>query len=299
MATLHLACAADRAYVRHVAAMLHSVLAARGELDVHVHYLHGPGFPRRMRRPVVEMVERLGGKTQFLEIPDSWVAGLPTFEEITRTMWYRIYLPRLLPDAERILYLDGDTLAVDSIEPLWATDLGDCLVGAVTNVFTPDPVARSRPAALGLPGLGAYFNSGVLLLNLEAMRRDETTEKLRTYALSHDLMYPDQDTLNAVMAHRRLPLHPRWNCMNSIMTFSWADEVLDPKQIEEARRRPGIRHFEGPSINKPWRHGCYFELRELYFEHRRGTPWPRVRIEGRPLRDRLAVRRRLARAISA
>lgn len=297
MGTLHLSCAADRAYARHSAAMLHSMLAQRGQLDMRIHYLHGPSFPAVFRRRLAGMVERMGGTIQFLEVLDDRVEGLPTFAEITMAMWYRIYLPELLPGVERVLYLDCDTLAIDSLEPLWATDLDDCLVGAVTNVFTLDPAARARPAALGLPGLKAYFNSGVLLLNLEEMRRDGTTAKLREFALARRLMYPDQDALNAVMSARRLPLHPRWNFMNSILIYPWAEEAFSAQEIAEARSRPGIRHFEGPSVNKPWRHGCDFELRELYFEHRRGTPWPRVRLERDPGRRRLVGR--LRRALSA
>ena len=277
MATLELACAADRTYVPHTAAMLHSVLEQRGALDVRVHFLHGPRLPRRTTRRLARMVERLGGTIHFLEVPDQRVEGLPAFVGITRTMWYRIYLPELLPEVARVLYLDGDVLAMDSLEPLWATELGDHLVGAVTNVFLQEPVTRARPAALGLPGIEAYFNSGVLLLNLEAMRRDDTTAKVRAYAASHELLFPDQDALNAVMAHRRLPLHPRWNVMSSILRFSWAQEVLDPEQVEEARRRPALRHFEGPSVNKPWHRDCAEEMRDVYFRHRAQTPWPRVR----------------------
>ena len=277
MATLELACAADRAYAPHTAAMLHSTLEQRGALDVRVHFLHGPAMPRRTKWRLARMVERLGGTIRFLEIPDQRVQGLPAFVGITRTMWYRIYLPELLPDAARVLYLDSDIIAMDSLEPLWAIELGDHLVGAVTNVFLQDPVARARPAALGLPGLEGYFNSGVLLLNLEQMRRDGTTAKVRAFVGSHELLFPDQDALNAVMAHRRLSLHPRWNVMSSIIRFPWAQEVLDPKHIEEARRRPALRHFEGPFVNKPWHRDCAEEMREVYFRHRAQTPWPRVR----------------------
>jgi lipopolysaccharide biosynthesis glycosyltransferase len=288
VATLELACAADRAYIPHTAAMIHSVAQARGSLDLRVHFLHGPRLAERPRRKLEGMVEGLGAGIRFYEIADARVAGLPVYHEITPVMWYRIWLPELVPDAERMLYLDGDALAVDSLEPLWATSLADHLVGAVTNVFHLDPDARARPAALGLPGLDWYFNSGVLLLNLEAMRREGVTGKLMELARSEDLLYPDQDALNAVMGPRRLRLHPRWNFMNSMLDYPWADEVHARAELEEARHRPGIRHFEGGGINKPWRKDCPFEGRELYFEHRRETPWPRV--PGR-LRQRLTAMR--------
>lgn len=297
MDRLEVACAADGAYVRHTAAMLHSVLSNRGGLSVRVHFLHGPELAEPDRRKLAEMVQRMGGEIDFHLVPDRRVTGLPTFSEITATMWYRIYLPELVPDADRVLYLDGDTLALDSLEPLWATDLGENLVGAVSNVFMQAPMYWERPAALGLPSLKAYFNSGVLLLNLAEMRRDDTTTKLREFALTEDLMYPDQDAMNAVMGLRRLWLHPRWNVMNNIILFPWADEIFERTDIEEARERPGIRHFEGGGPNKPWFRACYSPMAERYFEHRRGTPWPRVTMTGP--RDVRAPLRRLRRALRA
>ncbi|HEX2234342.1 MAG TPA: glycosyltransferase family 8 protein [Thermoleophilaceae bacterium] len=278
MATLHLSCAADRQYVPHAAAMLRSVLRLRGELDAAVHFLHGPRLPRRARRRLAGMVERLGAAIEFLEVPDERVEGLALFEGITPTMWYRVYLPELLPDVERVLYLDADVLAVAPLGPLWATDVDGWLLAAVTNVFPDHSAARARPAALGLSGPEQYFNSGVLLLNLDEMRRDGTSDKILDFARSNELLYPDQDALNAVMARRRLALHPRWNCMNSLFVYPWADEAFPTGQADEARRRPGIRHFEGPAENKPWHRDCGHEGRELYFEQRRETPWRRVRL---------------------
>lgn len=291
--TLHVSCAADGGYAKHTAAMLHSVLTQSDALDVQVHFLHGPAFPARVRRRLEQMVEAAGASIDFLAMADDRVAGLATFDQITKEMWYRIYLPELLPEVERVLYLDGDTLALDSLRPLWETELGSHLVGAVTNVLMPWPEAQGRPAELGLPGPEAYFNSGVLLLNLSQMRADAITDELLDFARSNDLVYPDQDALNAVMASRRLVLHPRWNCMNATLTHSSSQGVFDPDELEAARRRPGIRHFEGGGLNKPWHRACHFEFRERYFEHRRETPWPRVRMEG-PL-----VRRRPRRSANA
>ena len=42
------------------------------------------------------MVAELGGEISEYEIPDARVVGLPTFTEITTTMWYRVFLPELL-----------------------------------------------------------------------------------------------------------------------------------------------------------------------------------------------------------
>jgi lipopolysaccharide biosynthesis glycosyltransferase len=240
------------------------------------------------------MVGRGGGSITFVEVPDHAVAGLPTPDYFTPAMWYRALLPERLAAVDRVLYLDVDTIAVDSLEPLWAIDLGDNYIGAVTNVFEPEH--HDRATLLGLCGPDAYFNTGVLLMNLALMRRDGSTDALRRYALEHcnDLLWPDQDAFNVVLGHRRLPLHPRWNCMNSVMHREEGARVFGAEALEEARRQPAIRHFEGPGINKPWHYMCERSMREVYFRHRRETPWPHCRLEGATLRNRA---RRLARSL--
>jgi lipopolysaccharide biosynthesis glycosyltransferase len=83
-----------------------------------------------------------------------------------------------------------------------------------------------------------------------------------------------------ILASRRLRLHPRWNLMNSILLFPWANDVFGASAVEEAKRNPAIRHFEGPSYAKPWHLLSEGQGRAEYFAYRRRTPWPRVRREG-------------------
>ncbi|MCW2967340.1 MAG: ral stress protein, partial [Solirubrobacteraceae bacterium] len=120
-----------------------------------------------------------------------------------------------------------------------------------------------------------YFNSGVLLLHLDEIRRSGEIAELRAVARERgdSLKWPDQDALNLVLGPRRVALHPRWNVMNSVLLFDHAVDVFGERDTEEARRSPAIRHFEGPGANKPWDRGATVPHRELYRAHRRATPW--------------------------
>ncbi len=282
MRVLDVACAADDAYAPHSAAMLHSVCAQRGDSELRIHYLHGPGFPERSAELIRGTVEAHDASIYFLQIPDKRIAGLPEMDFVSSAMWYRIFLPELLPGVDRVLYLDVDVIALESLEPLWNIDLASSYVGAVTNVFYMRSHAQ-RASQLGIEP-GDYFNSGVVLMNLDLMRRDNSSRALFDYATGHaaELAWPDQDALNVVLGKRRVALHPRWNCMNSVLQFPWAGDVLGAAAVEEARARPAIRHFEGPTINKPWHQGSESPMRDVYFEHRRQTPWREVEIEGAP-----------------
>ena len=285
-AVAHVACAAEGDYIPHSAAMLHSVLAHADSSQPCIHYLHGPGLDKQARGLLTGMVESQGGSIDFLPIQPAAVAGLPASGYFTSAMWYRIFLPDLLPHVDRLLYLDVDTIAVDSLADLWDLDIRDHYLAAVTNVL--EPQFAHRPESLGLPSPDAYFNTGVMLMNLSRMRHDGCTEALRTYAVEHapGLLWPDQDAFNVVLGGRRMPLHPRWNCMNSIMHMPESVTVFGTDAVAEAQRNPAIRHFEGPSINKPWHYLCERSLRELYFSHRRQTPWPKCRLEGATFTNR-------------
>jgi lipopolysaccharide biosynthesis glycosyltransferase len=144
-----------------------------------------------------------------------------------------------------------------------------------------------RAVEIGLSGPDVYFNAGVLLMNLAAMRAGDSSRELLDFAVANapNLGWRDQDTLNLVLGDRRLALHPRWNCMNATYAFREADDVFGAAVADEARRHPAIRHFEGPGQNKPWHYLADPAARELYMRHRAATPGPRFEAEGRTPRN--------------
>ncbi len=119
----------------------------------------------------------------------------------------------------RVLYLDADVLVLESVAPLWELDMTSKPVAAVTNVLRPESI--DRPNASGHPSSQGYFNAGVMLMNLDLMRREETSRAVHEYGRAHadELIWRDQDAFNVVVGARREVLHPRWNCMNGMLVF--------------------------------------------------------------------------------
>lgn len=294
--TLRVVCAVEgEAYVRHCAAMLHSVLAQHPGTPVHVDYLHGADTSESGRKRLAGMVRNAGGEITFHLISDGWVEGLPVTDFTRKATWYRISLDALLPNADRVLYLDVDLLVRRSLLPLWGTPLKGNVVGAVTNV--PPPIYRAYTERPEMGG-DRYFNAGVLLLDLAAMRREGLGDELREHARRHAsrLIWRDQDVLNEVLHGRRLPLRPIWNCMNATY-FGSATEYFDEEALAEARENPVIRHFEGPDECKPWHILSDRQSRREYVEHRRATPWPRVQPAGRTPMNMIRHARRTLRQL--
>lgn len=235
--TIHVACAARGAYVEHSLALVRSIAENGG----YVHYLHAADFAEH-----AAVTRAARGAADFHAVDEARVADLPVRDYFTSAMWFRLLLPELV-GAERVLYLDADTLVMDDLDELWATDLGGALAGAVANVWQPDHVFHAGDLGIAPED---YFNSGVLLLDLERMRGEDTMAEVHRVALERAGLrgWPDQDALNLVLAGRWHALDPRWNTMNA----SWASHAPDTPELAAARERPGIRHFEGPEANKPW-----------------------------------------------
>ncbi len=99
----------------------------------------------------------------------------PTYLAATETALLKFKLLELLGDLDKVLYLDGDILVRDNLIWLYETDLEDHYVAAVKDL---PQVLYERQRIGGEIGGRDYFNSGVMLLNLEKMRRDGCTSAL-------------------------------------------------------------------------------------------------------------------------
>ena len=270
---LHIACSTTREFLPHCATMVRSAAVANPGATIHV--LHGDDLSARSRSKLESMVDDEGAAARCHRVSHARLQGLPGAHPAPPSAWYRLLLPEIVDEAERVIYLDGDAIVLEALEELWRLDLGGALVGAVTNVLQ-DEVHEGHVRDIGVRDPSRYFNSGVLLMDLEALRAEvwsETAIDLAT-RMAAELSWYDQDVLNLTLGERRFELHPRWNCMNSLFFFPWSVDVFGERAHEEACASPAVRHFEGPGENKPWHPDCVRPMHELYGLHRSATPWP-------------------------
>ena len=190
-----------------------------------------------------------------------------------------------MPNADKALYLDADTIVLESPVALWQTELDDSYLAAVANPLYPFMDNKPR-VDLGIADPRQYINSGVLLMNLEEMRRDGFAKLLLEYARAHpENPYPDQDALNALASDRHVSLHPRWNAQTTLWDLRIDELPFSSDEIQQARARPAIVHFIGPF--KPWHYLCTHPYRSRYFEELAATPWPAPELEGRTMVNRV------------
>ena len=96
---------------------------------------------------------------------------------------------RGLPRVDKIISLDCDTVVCDSLRPIWDVDLTDKWFAAVPQYFD-----ISRPFGKTHP----YRNAGVVVMNLEQMRKDHVAERSIDLLNRQQYVFIDEEVLNLV-----------------------------------------------------------------------------------------------------
>lgn len=257
---------------------------SNSELGCGFEIVHDGSVDAQQRRQLTSVVEGTTSTVRFHSVGRERIETLPSTQDFGTIVWLRFFLPEVLSDQSRVLYLDSDTFVAGPITELWNAPLEGHPIGAVANVV--EPAVREHVRQLGIDYPGGFFNSGVLLMDLAAMRQNRSTDRLLAFATSNAdrLLWPDQDTLNVVFDRNWTSLHPKWNAQNSYWTWrGWALEVFGEQVLGEALADPRVRHFEGPSLSKPWHYLCSAPMFDDYRAAMRRSAWSSLPLADRTL----------------
>ena len=131
----------------------------------------------------------------------------------TRKRWsymslMRLALPEILPEEDRVLWMDIDTIVEDDITELFETDMDDSYFG-----MAEEPMRSKRPFR--------YYNAGVMLMDL-AKLRDGKYLDLIDYVNRREMDFPDQDVINLLCQTQIKEISPYYN------SNKWIVEIVDP-----------------------------------------------------------------------
>ncbi len=157
----------------------------------------------------------------------------------TLTIYYRLFIPEMFPEYDKVIYIDSDVAVPGDISELFNEDLGDNLVGACvdTSILHIQPLVDYTEKAVGMEP-GKYVNSGILLMNAKKMRDAKMDEHFLALLQKYqfDTVAPDQDYLNAM-------------CNGKIKYLS---DVYDIMPVEGAEDRDDAVIIHYNLFSKPW-----------------------------------------------
>ena len=233
-------------YFVPAAAILRSLLdASTGDFEVIC--LVTEEIPEQMQQKLMRLGE---GRLRFRYLPlKGRLEGIYTDPRYTEAASFRLLLPELLPEYDKVVYIDCDVIVRQDIGRLFhETHLGDNWLGVVFEAPIERQAERFR--ALGCDPM-RYFNSGFLLMNLARMREEKVSEKLLEACRVSYLEFPDQDALNQVCQGHVLPLSPLYNGIRTFFIPKYRPDFERQygKDLWDDVQKHATIHYTG---GKPW-----------------------------------------------
>lgn len=268
---VHVLFGTDAQYLQHVAVCLTSILVNNPHLFFDI-VIVGRATETLDEQKLQRSLARFPNHSlsfRVFSVPAGRVLPLNPRAQYTVDTWTRLWVEEFFPvEVERVLYLDGDTVVLGDISPLWDVDLDGALLGTVDI-----PGAQRGVGHLGLRPEDGYFNAGVLLIDLKQWRETRAMDTVLSYVDAHLEQMErdvDQEALNACFHARKKRLDHKWNV---VWTFFWDPTALPltPGELDEVYRDARIIHFNNHP--KPWSYFCYHPRRTEYEKYLRMTEW--------------------------
>ena len=269
---IHIACCTNEKLAPIFGVVVTSVGINVTSDDVTIHLLHNS-----LRSLTVKRLQKIAAKYKVdldLKQIDTDILKDFYFDKSKHygnvMMFARLLLSSVLPDLDKIIYLDCDIVVLNDLQSLWNFDVSDVAVAMAPDFTLKDKSTLNR---LGIT-TGYYLNSGVILMNLDYWRKHDVQNRIFSYILEKGdkLIYNDQDALNSILQNEHEELHIKYNF--SYYYFHRLIGVLYKEKIHEiieARDNPIIFHYFGPL--KPWSLGAYLPGKELFIKYQKLSGW--------------------------
>ena len=183
----------------------------------------------------------------------------PVMERISKETYYRLVAMDYLPaEVKKILYIDPDTVVINSLRQLYDTQMGDALIMGSSHVERIFNGINTR--RLKMPRECKYINAGVLLMNIEGIRGYVTSAEIFDYIAQNakKLYLADQDVINALFCTKTLYVDARVFNLDE-KTIRMFKSTTD---LDWVNSNCVIVHFNGKY--KPWKEEYKGVLKGFY-----------------------------------
>ena len=232
------------------------------ERQYSIHILH-TGITEEAMETITDM-QMDNFRIAFSDVSDylaSIKEKLPIRDYYTRTTYYRLFIADMVPQYDKAIYIDADTVVRRDIAELYDTEIGEALVGACHEqvMLQMDIYGEYVERVLGI-SREVYFNAGLLLINSRAWRERRVLEKFVRLLGEYDFVVTqDEDYINVICKDRTYFLDRRWNT-------EVTEGISHPYAVAE---EANIVHFI--MANKPW-HTENAVCANIFWESAMGTP---------------------------
>lgn len=183
--------------------------------------------------------------------------GIPTYRG-SYTANFKLFVPMVLTEnIQKLLYIDSDTVVTGDILPLFEMSMNGMPVG-----MSLDSLGVKHKALIGLSEEEGYYNTGVMLFNLDEWKKQMCTERIIEHAqnVRAHYMSPDQDLANVVLSKKVYRLGAEYNVQPIHIVYEYELYVKNfgqhgyysAEEIDSAVEKPVIIHFFRFLGQFPW-----------------------------------------------
>ncbi|MDR0911693.1 MAG: glycosyltransferase family 8 protein [Methanobrevibacter sp.] len=185
--------------------------------------------------------------------------AMEKYGKLTLVSYYRLFLSSLIDEkVDRIIYLDADTLVLDSLKNVWNIDLKDKSVAGVIDYFSFRPT-KAFKLIKDLDENIDYINAGFMILDLNKWRKNNLEKEFLNILGLFDWgkYLLDQGMINYLFKGNFIVLNPKYNLYESLCVFKdylsllEFDTLYDKDILLSAIKNPVVLHFPFDT-DKPW-----------------------------------------------
>ena len=262
--------ACNKVFMKHVAVSILSVHLNHhlpGKLEF---YILTRDINSNDTHKMLKFFLKLGIKIDLIDTNDFLNSScLPIFDNrYSLDVYSRLFIPLIFNGIyDKAIYLDGDTVTLEDIEMLYNIDTDNSCFCAIK-----DASARKHADRLGLPSDRAYFNAGVLLINIPRWNKLDLTEKTLQYISNNksQVLLQDQDALNIVAGSDWTLICSSWNFQTHSLYLHPSDFI---KYFGREFQISDIFIIHYTRASKPWHKKHEPDLDNIYIKYRKLTPW--------------------------
>ena len=268
----------NEAYIPCLNVMLTSLLSSNPDGDVHIWLLH-----TGVRDSALADTRRIlagRGTLTAVQADAKRLENAPTTARYPKEIYYRIFAARYLPESlDRVLYLDPDLIVNRPLGALYDMPMDGAFFAAASHV--KGLMQKMNELRLDMAESSPYINSGVLLMNLALLRREQNEEAVFDFIEKHknSLILPDQDVISSLYGQRIIPLDSYvYNMTERLFAMPMTgDRRLT---LDWIRANTAVIHYCGR--NKPWKRrylgrlNCFYQDAERQMQAQFGCRGPQI-----------------------
>ena len=250
---------ADRNYFKHMFVAIESVIRNTSTMNSLKFLILDVGIGEENKETLVNRYSNCSNVSiGFIKVDIDKVSNFKIKTHVSKAAYAKVYICDLLKE-DKVIYLDCDLVVNEDISILWDTFDDQVILKAVWN-----PFYNYDNKYFGLDENSKTFNSGVMLLNLDLMRKNSSSKKLVEFLYeNHDkTRLHDQAAFNGVFKNEWVELDIKWNTQVSMFQNTYKNLCIKKNELLNLYERPNVIHFT--SNSKPWQFRNSHPYKNLY-----------------------------------